>query len=728
MRPQGLQHSSPMERYPVTILGVTMAAGLGLLMLYLPYQFRDWVYAGVYPNLRLFGVVFGVAGACMAAVIAGLGVPLWLSRIGKVLLAGGLLALIHAVLIPAGLVTREMVYGLIAALLLRVAIHWLLRGHWTGAYMNGTLAVAALVYSAYLRWPWATRLSGLRLRLAVAAVVLVAVPLFGLGAGVLYVVQRLDREEALGALTAIAMQIDQALYPARYADPGVSTREIAALLKSKAPDPFTTVDLMPLQSLPHSWPADLLGSLEEVAPQQGWHRVAFIRHPDLGLAVVVARQELPGYQLTRRTAEAILLGTAILAALAALAGLSGAQRVIRPLAQVRDVAAAIGQQHFGSRVPVPERGQDEITDLAVTINEMADILERQRVELQAQQQRLAFLAEASSWVGSTLDHATTLAEVAQLSVPVLADCCVLGLVENDGRIRPVSMAHKDPEGAMLLETLMERFPPETFGKDGGPASIRTGEPLLVPQVSDAFIAECPNPEQTELVRSLRPQSYLTVPLIARGRPIGVFALLRTTPGAEFGPADVAVAESLAYRAALAAENARLYHEAQEAVRRLEESLALLDAIFSSAHGHTIGVGTVLMDITESQRTVLALRESESLLSGQKQILEMIAKGSPLAEVLNATTRFVETRSGDCMCGVELLDRDGDGFVRVTDGNAVGPTAGSCGTAVFRREPVLVTDVSTDPLCSGFRDAADDYGIAACWAHPSSTGRGRSPAS
>ncbi len=128
------------------------------------------------------------------------------------------------------------------------------------------------------------------------------------------------------------------------------------------------------------------------------------------------------------------------------------------------------------------------------------------------------------------------------------------------------------------------------------------------------------------------------------------------------------------------------------------------------------------DITERKR-------AEALLAGEKQVLEMIAGGMHLPDILDALTRTVEQQSKGLSCSILLLDADGvhlrhgaapslpDAYCRAIDGVAIGPSAGSCGTAAFRKELVLVEDVATDPLWEDYRELALEHGLRACWSTP-----------
>jgi len=133
------------------------------------------------------------------------------------------------------------------------------------------------------------------------------------------------------------------------------------------------------------------------------------------------------------------------------------------------------------------------------------------------------------------------------------------------------------------------------------------------------------------------------------------------------------------------------------------------------------VGAVT-DITESKR-------AEALREGESRILEMIARDAPLEEILENLVRVVEAQFDGLLCSVLLLDEDGQ-HVRhgaapslpkpyndAIDGLCIGPQAGSCGTAMYRREPVVVADILQDPLWEPYRSVAEPHGFRACWSTP-----------
>jgi PAS domain S-box-containing protein len=139
-------------------------------------------------------------------------------------------------------------------------------------------------------------------------------------------------------------------------------------------------------------------------------------------------------------------------------------------------------------------------------------------------------------------------------------------------------------------------------------------------------------------------------------------------------------------------------------------------------GETTEIVGTLIDVTERMR-------AEALRDGESRILEMIARDAPLEEILEKLVRVVEAQFAGLLCSVLLLDEDGQhvrhgaapslpkAYTNAIDGLPIGPTAGSCGTAMYRRETVVVTDILQDPLWEPYRDVAEPYGLRACWSTP-----------
>jgi signal transduction histidine kinase len=196
-----------------------------------------------------------------------------------------------------------------------------------------------------------------------------------------------------------------------------------------------------------------------------------------------------------------------------------------------------------------------------------------RSEAVAQRQR--FLAEASRLLAESMDYAATLKTVARLAVPGIADWCVVDLMRDDGKMARVAIEHRDPERLALAHKLQENFPP----LDGAPAGpshvVHTGQTEFEPQVSESRLEEiAPEAERRRLLAALGMNSYISVVLSTRGRVLGTISFFTDT-GRSLTLDDVEMAEDLSRRAATAIDNARLFDQAQRAVRVRDDMLAIV---------------------------------------------------------------------------------------------------------------------------------------------------------
>jgi signal transduction histidine kinase len=209
----------------------------------------------------------------------------------------------------------------------------------------------------------------------------------------------------------------------------------------------------------------------------------------------------------------------------------------------------------------------------------SDRVDRLRAEVaraQAEEagRRASFLAEASRVLAGSLDDEATLKSMARVAVPYLADYVVVDVLDADRRLRRLGAAHADP----ALEPRLAAAVPFTFepGTESPLAAVlASGDATLVREVTDEWLAARPRDARYLGVSALRPTSLMLVPLRARGRVLGTVCFALTQPGRRYALADLAIAEDLAQRAALAADSARLYREAQDASRAKDEFLAVL---------------------------------------------------------------------------------------------------------------------------------------------------------
>jgi signal transduction histidine kinase len=188
---------------------------------------------------------------------------------------------------------------------------------------------------------------------------------------------------------------------------------------------------------------------------------------------------------------------------------------------------------------------------------------------------LRFLSEAGQTLASTLDYETTLQALAELAVPRVACFCVVDILEEDGRVRRLGMAHVDPGQLPTLRRTAE------YSREPTPGShlermLEEGEPVLVSPVTDEWLEGVSDDvQQQEIMRQLVPTSLMLVPLAARGNRLGVLLLASTRTDRYYGPSDVSLARELGRVASVAIDNSRLYRKAQNAVRARDEVLRVV---------------------------------------------------------------------------------------------------------------------------------------------------------
>lgn len=189
-------------------------------------------------------------------------------------------------------------------------------------------------------------------------------------------------------------------------------------------------------------------------------------------------------------------------------------------------------------------------------------------------QRWQFLAQASIALGSSLEIDQVLRTIARLSVPALADWCSVDMIEPDGSVRRVAVTHADPTKRDIAD-LAATYPPDPHARHPRTTVLRTGRSVLFREVPDEGLAQIAADEaHLAALRRLAYGSAIIVAIAARGRILGALTFATTAEsGRRYGPDDLAFAEDLAHRAALAIDNARLYAEAQEANRLKDEFLA-----------------------------------------------------------------------------------------------------------------------------------------------------------
>jgi PAS domain S-box-containing protein len=231
-----------------------------------------------------------------------------------------------------------------------------------------------------------------------------------------------------------------------------------------------------------------------------------------------------------------------------------------------------------------------------------DLTLRRRAELRRDEldDRLSLLAEAGLVLDRSLDLQETFEALAELMVQRVAELCVIDLLGPNGEIRgAVTAASADPGAARAVEEVRRRYPLDADGSHPVAEVARTRTSVLLPEMDTAYLAQIAQGEaHLRLMKRLQYRSALVVPLLARQRILGVLSLLRMKSGAPYKEEDLAFAEEIARRAAVAVDNARLYEHTRDVATTLQQSLLPaslpeLSGISLSARYRAAGAGDLV---------------------------------------------------------------------------------------------------------------------------------------
>lgn len=221
----------------------------------------------------------------------------------------------------------------------------------------------------------------------------------------------------------------------------------------------------------------------------------------------------------------------------------------------------------GAEIPIddsgaPIRGQSgEIKGVVMVFR---DVTREKREHVRNQ-----FLAAAGEALVSSIDYPATLATVAKLAVPTLADWCAVDLVDPEAKtLRQVAVAHVDEDKVRFARALGERYPPNPDDATGVPNVVRTGRSELYSEIPQALLERSArDADHLRIIRDLRLQSAMVVPLRSHGQPLGAMTFVYADSGRRYSSEDLSFAEDFARRAAMAIENARAVKEKDEARTR-----------------------------------------------------------------------------------------------------------------------------------------------------------------
>jgi signal transduction histidine kinase/PAS domain-containing protein len=237
--------------------------------------------------------------------------------------------------------------------------------------------------------------------------------------------------------------------------------------------------------------------------------------------------------------------------------------------------------------------------------------------------RFRFLAEAATVLSSSLEYEKTLTALARLCVSQIADWALVYILEEGGELHRLAVAHRDPEKVELVRELRD-LPIRPGGPHPVLPVLQTGDPVLVRRVTDRDLERlAEGPRHLQLLHELGVASYMLVPLMARGRSLGAIGLVCADPTRAFGDQDLALAENLASRAALAVDNARLYREAQEATRAKTDLMAVISHDLRTPLNSIIGYAELLIMGVPEPLSPGTRERVERMRSGAQHLLHLI---------------------------------------------------------------------------------------------------------
>jgi len=260
---------------------------------------------------------------------------------------------------------------------------------------------------------------------------------------------------------------------------------------------------------------------------------------------------------------------------------------------------------------------------AITTAHLYADQQRQRKAAELASVQSTFLSDAAAVLAQSLDYEKTLRTIAQMAVPQIADWCAVDVLNDEGRLERLAVAHIDPERLKLAQQLDEQYPPDPDAQGGVHAVMRSGKPAMLSTITPEVLDRAArNDAHRQLLRSLALSSYMCVPLTAAGRTIGALTFLFAESGRRYSERDLSFATDVATRASLAIANAHAYRRVREANQMKDAFIATLSHELRTPLNAILGYAQMLgMGLLEGERHARALavltRNAESL----KQIID-----------------------------------------------------------------------------------------------------------
>jgi PAS domain S-box-containing protein len=272
-----------------------------------------------------------------------------------------------------------------------------------------------------------------------------------------------------------------------------------------------------------------------------------------------------------------------------------------PSAVIRFQAEASGEERYAHVKANPIYDSSGAVKLAINI--FQDITQYKRTE-----QQRSLLSEAGDLLTSTLEPGIILKHIAKLSVKHLSDWCVVHTVDDDHRNILEAVEHADPDKISLAQELLIKYQPKVDAKASVSVVLKTGRAVFYPQIDDQIIAAVTQDnEHKRLLMELGLKSAIILPMVARGKVIGILSLVWAESKKRYGQQEVNMAEELARLSALALDNARLYQGSQAVNEELEKRVNKRTSQLQSI------ITKLKSEISERKKAEEALQQSEKML-------------------------------------------------------------------------------------------------------------------
>ena len=266
---------------------------------------------------------------------------------------------------------------------------------------------------------------------------------------------------------------------------------------------------------------------------------------------------------------------------------------------------------------------------------------------------MAFLVEISNALASSIDYNTTLATVSRLTVPKLADSCIVDLLDEHGNLERVAVGHVDPTRANLLLEMSRRFPSYGIKSSLHTTVVQQRRTIIIPQVQQELVeAYVQSEEHRQMVEAIGPhRSLVVVPIMARDRLLGAFSFEMGLSNRSFSKADLPMLEEVTHRVAVAIDNARLYQEAQHALATQQELDNLKDLFLSVTTHELRNPLTSISGYAQMlQRQVLkqvanTSDEQPDWNKFSRPVQAIIDQGNRLNEMINQLLDFSRIQNG-----------------------------------------------------------------------------------